>query len=449
MFPHRHWLQVTYGLDLARKWGAEARDIMAEHGPDIFGTRVGPGYRLAQSWRLWVPDPDGKWELAGGMRSVPRGGQITGTDAHIIGIDDPIKDEQEADSKGKRDALWAFYQRRLRNRLEPNGKVMLTMSRWNTDDLAARLRDRMDEDEDADRWEVIHLKALAEPTHAELEEAKDTLDDEQFADWLESWRDPIDRKHGESMWPERYTEAHLRQIKASVGIRSWSANFQQEPTDETGGMFPKGAWKWIPEDQLPAKNRLELVRRWDLAGSESSTADWTAGSLLAMDADANVYVIDIRRDRLRPDKKRDFGRNTAAEDEVDWGTGKVRHVLEKEPGASGVDVSDQWLRDVFAGHNARAAPSSAKKEVLAEPFSAQVLAGNVFVVQRRRPDGSWTAPLWYPDFADESEAFPHGGHDDMIDTASKAYLDLVKLWETRRKRKIRTTSVAGQSLPGR
>lgn len=470
LHPSHHWLHVSYSKDFARRWGTEVRDIHRTHGERLFGSRVARGYELAQDWRilyrpelhadsvpsperLYLPDLTEGWTLGGGMRSVPRGGQITGGDAHVICLDDPIKDEQEADSKSARNALWGFYQRRLRPRLEPNGKILLVMSRWNTDDIVGRLFDKMEEDEDADQWERIHLKAIAEPRRDEMEQARRELaDDAAIEAWLEQWRDELGRKAGEALWEERYPRAALLQTKASVGSRAWSSNFQQEPKDAEGDKFPKDAWRFaVPYGatmapvevlRVPKRADLEFVRRFDLAASTKASGDRTATALLAMDRQGRTYVLDVEADRMTADKKKSWAAQKLLADEARWGTGRVDNVLEQEPGSAGKDVADEWVAEVFAGHKGRAETTGADKVLLAEPFSSQVLDNNVYIVMRQREDGTWTMPTWYADFVDEAEEFPGGTHDDEIDAASKAYLDLVKKWAVRRKSKGKVTTAA-------
>jgi predicted phage terminase large subunit-like protein len=55
------------------------------------------------------------------------------------------------------------------------------------------------------------------------------------------------------------------------------------------------------------------------------------------------------------------------------------------------------------------------KEVRAEPFAAQVQAGNIHLV----------AGGWVQDFWDECEPWPHGKFNDQVDAAAGAFNKLV------------------------
>jgi predicted phage terminase large subunit-like protein len=88
--------------------------------------------------------------------------------------------------------------------------------------------------------------------------------------------------------------------------------------------------------------------------------------------------------------------------------------MEQEPGSSGVKVIDDYTRRVLMGWDFQGVPSTGNKEVRANPLASQAEAGNVKLV--RGP--------WINAFLDEIELFPLGSHDDQVDAASGALLDL-------------------------
>ena len=75
----------------------------------------------------------------GGMISVGIGGSITGYGADLLVVDDPIKNRGEAESLTYRDKLWDEYQSTVSTRLHAGGAVIIILTRWHEDDLAARL----------------------------------------------------------------------------------------------------------------------------------------------------------------------------------------------------------------------------------------------------------------------------------------------------------------------
>ncbi|MCV4802557.1 terminase, partial [Escherichia coli] len=92
---------------------------------------------------------------------------------------------------------------------------ILIQTRWHEDDLAGRLLRSMSDG--GDKWDVLSLPAIAE------------------AD------DPLGRKKGEPLCPQRYDKAALQRIRRKLGSYSFSALYQQNPVPYEGGLFKR---KW-------------------------------------------------------------------------------------------------------------------------------------------------------------------------------------------------------------
>lgn len=424
MFPDRQVLLTTYSDTLSRNFGEQARTIMENYGQDLFGLSVQRDHRAAGDWKI-----DGH---AGGMRSVAKRGTIIGTGGDLLIIDDPLKDVFDALNPREREDLYLWYSGTVRHRLEPGGKVILVMSRWHEDDLTARLVNSLNPE--GDKWERIHLPAIAEPAPWEIAEVEAETGQGSFD--VEAWRDPIGRSVGEALWPERWPEEKLNRTRIAVGPSIWAAQFQQMPTTPGDEMFP--VHKWEPEDEPPRK--LDRVRRWDLGGAHG---DFTAGALLGRDSHGYTHVLDVRRLRGTDHEKEKFVRSTAEEDAARWGA--VHHIIEQEPGSSGVTVAEHYVREVLAGFSAAKRTTSRNKVLNAQGLAAQQQAGNAFIVRAQRPDGTGYMPAsWWTMFAEEARDFPRGSHDDMIDAASQAYNDLVERARKRAKSKAAVASSAGR-----
>src|SRR5690606_20035376 len=99
------------------------------------------------------------WDIEGyegGMEALGIGGGATGKGAHVLIIDDPIKNRAEAESKTYRDRVWDSFTDDLYTRLEPNGVIVVMMTRWQKDDLIGRI------DKYIGGWDRLRLPALAE-----------------------------------------------------------------------------------------------------------------------------------------------------------------------------------------------------------------------------------------------------------------------------------------------
>lgn len=316
------------------------------------------------------------WETAkgGGMRAVGVGGGITGQGGDLIIIDDPVKSREEAESEAYRDKCWDWYTDDLYTRLEPGGAVILIMTRWHEDDLAGRI---LASEKGAD-WEVINLPAIAEEG------------------------DALGRAEGEALCPARYDVAALMDIKATQGGYSFDSLYQGRPSARAGSFFKVGQLRYIDASDLPPM--VMICRAWDKAATEGA-GDYTAGVKMGKDADGRFFVLDVERGQWDTSERNRRIVQTAERD--------GRNVIiqgEQDPGSAGVDEKNAFLR-MLAGYNVQITRASAAKEVRADPFSAQVNGGNVYVVR-----GSWNR-----DWIDELRAFPRGRNDDQVDGSSGAF----------------------------
>ncbi len=176
--------------------------------------------------------------------------------------------------------------------------------------------------------------------------------------------------------------------------------------DVAGALFRR-EWFGIV-DTAPADMRR--LRYWDLAATDSKTADFTAGALLGEHGGV-YYLIDMRHMRGTPMQVESLVHQTA---ELD---GHNVHVwMEQEPGSSGVNTIDHYTRRVLPGWTFRGNRATGSKPERAMPFAAQAEAGNVKILR-----GAWNGA-----FLDECESFPQGEHDDMVDAAAGAFERLAK-----------------------
>lgn len=175
-----------------------------------------------------------------------------------------------------------------------------------------------------------------------------------------------------------------------------------------GSYFKRSDFEVV--DAAPAS--CSWVRAWDQAGTEkkqdSDDPDWTVGFLMGRSPEGVFYCKGMERFRVDASKVDSNIKNTASQDGV-----SVRIRLAQDPGQAGKSQARAQVR-MLAGYTVTTKPVTGDKETRAKPFASQVQAGNVKVVR-----GSWNE-----DFFKEMEAFPSGGHDDIVDAASDAFDDL-------------------------
>ena len=117
-YPHHELINVGYNLDLPMGFSRKVREVFRD-----------PQYQAIFPDAQLDPDSQSveKWNTTkgGGFTAAGRGGGITGKGSHILTIDDPIKDQEEADSALVRDKLWDWYQSTAYTRLAPGGGVLV------------------------------------------------------------------------------------------------------------------------------------------------------------------------------------------------------------------------------------------------------------------------------------------------------------------------------------
>jgi predicted phage terminase large subunit-like protein len=182
--PAKRVIATSYSARLAENFGRKVRDIVADPKFRLtFGIGLSSRSKAADRWET---------TSGGGYVAAGVGGSITGMGGDLLIIDDPFKNQEDADSKNYRDKVWDWYQSTLYTRIEKGGRIVVILTRWHEDDLAGRLLNA-----DRDGWQVVSFPAIAE-------------EDELF------------RTVGEPLWAEKYDEDALTQIRSAVGSRVWT-----------------------------------------------------------------------------------------------------------------------------------------------------------------------------------------------------------------------------------
>lgn len=264
-YPHHEFIGVSYNISLALDFSREIRDVIKSTAyAKLFpATRLNPEFMSAEAWRLTSRTGVG----AGGYNAAGIGGGITGKGAHVLVIDDPVKNAEEAESVDIRQKIHDWYKSTAYTRLAPGGGVLVIQTWWHDDDLAGRIMKDMKEDPESDQFEIVKYPALAE-------------EDEEF------------RAEGEALHPERYDLPALLRIKRTLGLRYWSALYQQNPISEEGAYFSKDNFRF--RDETPPVENMTIYQAWDLAISDEQQKNnnWTVGVTIGIDWDDMVHVLE-------------------------------------------------------------------------------------------------------------------------------------------------------------
>jgi predicted phage terminase large subunit-like protein len=244
-FPDRRFGTVSYESGFAASWGEKARNLLTEWGPALFGVRVSRNTSARDNWNIAGH--------LGGMNTAGVGGPLTGRGFHVLGIDDPVKNAEEALSLTTQEAHWDWWNSTALTRLEPGGVVFVMMTRWHEDDLIGRILKRAGES--GEQWDVVSLPALAGES------------------------DLLGRQPGKPLWPARYPKSVLENTRKNLDLFWWNALYQQTPgqhgrTEWPGSYFPDSIWAPAGASPLQRLNRVVVLD--PSKGREAKRGDYSA-----------------------------------------------------------------------------------------------------------------------------------------------------------------------------
>lgn len=315
---------------------------------------------------------------------------------HILGIDDPLKNAEEADSPDAREKLWDWYGSTAYTRLAPGGGVLLTQTCWNDDDLAGRLQQAMAQDPEADQFTVVKYPAIAEADEY-LDHDTDLIVYDEMPEHGE-----LLRMKGEALHPQRYDLVKLNRIKRTLSSRFWSALYQQNPVPEDGDYFTKDQFKRGP---LPDKAKCNVYVAFDFAISEKKQNDYTVGSVGLQDSDDVLHVAEVLR----------------------FKSGDALFIVESILGLCkrwdsptlvlGVEDGQIWrTMEMLLRKRMRETRYYPAIKVL-KPITDKMARGRV--LQGRMQQGMFSFAAiaeWYDIVRNELLRFPAGIHDDVVDS---------------------------------
>ena len=393
MNPEKRVILITYSEDFAAKWGRTVRDILTKHGKELFGINVSKAATSSTDWYIE--------NTTGGMLAVGIGGGITGQGGDLVIIDDLIKNQEEARSTARKEGHAAEYAGSIRTRLEPGGTMVYIGTRWAPDDLPGVFREPS---EFGDQWEFLDFPALAEVPRL--------WDEEQG-----QWEDVLGRREGEALWPDRWDQETLTQIRHTLvdsgQALTWYALYQQDPRLSEDAAFPEDKWGLYPswEAEQIKRECIRLVRSWDLASSKNK-GDYTVGALMGLHSSKRVYIFDVIRMREGPTDVEATVINTA---ELDGHSVKV--IIEQERSGSGNTVVAHYKRELLA-FEVEGIPPEGKKEERISIYAAKQGAGLVLLPHEAS---------WKQEWIREHKDFGYIRHDDQVDAGSQGFNDLAAL----------------------
>ncbi len=370
-FPEKKVMQSSNTSELAVGFGRKVRNLVdSEQYHEIF-----PNVRLRQDSKS-----AGRWAVndRGEYFAIGVGGTMTGRGADVVIIDDPHS-EQEATLASHNpaiyDATYEWYTSGPRQRLQPNGTIIIVATRWSERDLIGRVLQDSLERGKPDEWRVIEFPAIL--------------------------------PSGNPLWPEFWPLNLLEDLKEELPPSKWNAQYQQTPTGEEGAIVKREWWKiWDKEDPPECDY---IIQSWDTAFTKNERSDFnacTTWGVFYKDEDennANVILLDAFQKRMEFPELKDKA---------------IAHYNEWNPDAFVIEAKAAGAPLVFELRRLgipvqEFTPTRGNDKIVRLNSVADLFrSGKVWA-----PDTRWANEVM-----DQMASFPNAAHDDLVDSSSQALI---------------------------
>lgn len=344
--PEQTVVYASYSADIARSKSRLARDYAR-----AAGVRIRDDSSALTEWRT----PEG-----GGLLATGVGGPLTGHGCHLLIVDDPHKNRQDAESQTIRDMVHGWFTSTAMSRIEPGGSAIVVHTRWHGDDLVGRL----ESDQDT-HWELINLPAID--------------------------------SDGAALWPSRWPVDAIRKRCAEVGEYDAASLYYGNPRPRGGVVFGDPCYY----EELPSSG-YRIGIGIDLAYSKKTKADYSV-AVVVYECGGLYYVADVIRKQVRSDEFATFLAELRS---------KYRSVTPRWY-CSGTELGvADLLRSLGGPVNAQT--TQADKFVRSQPAAAAWNNSKVLIPR---------AAPWLSTFVAEVTGFTgvNDPHDDQVDAFAAAF----------------------------
>ncbi len=370
-YPDKKIIQTAHTAELAVGFGRKVRNLV--NSADY--KAVFPNVSLQSDSKA-----AGRWNTnqGGDYFAIGVGGAVTGKGADLLIIDDPHSEQEGASADiNVFNRTYEWYTSGPRQRLQPNGSIVVVMTRWHNKDLTGQVVDASVKRGGADQWEVIELPAIM--------------------------------PSGNPLWAEFWKLEELEALKAELPNSKWMAQYQQDPTSEEGALVKREWWQ-VWEGREPPDCEF-VIQSWDTAFMKNQRADYSActtwGVFYKEDDDGLispfVIMLDAYKERLEfPDlKKMAFEKYNAYKPDAFIVEAKAAGMpLIFELRAMGIPVQEYT-------------PSRGNDKISRVNAVSDLFASGVVYAPATR---------WAEEVIEEFAGFPNMEHDDLVDSTTQALL---------------------------
>ena len=257
--PYHHIIMVTHTAALSDTFGRKIRDLIdSPVYQELFPDTVVSKDKSAAG--NWLTTQGGKY------LSIGIGANVAGHGAHLLIADDLVSENaMMANPETAFSAAWTYMQVGPLQRLMPGGRICMIGTRWGKLDPIGRALQWAQDNPTSPQWTEVRFPAIL--------------------------------PSGKSLWPEQWPIDQLLSKKASMLPQFWSAQYQQEPTNEEGALIKREWWKIWDKEKPPEVEFI--IQAWDTAHEAKTKADFSAcvtmGVWTTEDNESRVIMLDCIR----------------------------------------------------------------------------------------------------------------------------------------------------------
>lgn len=365
--PNEKIICASYSQDLSEEFAYQMRKLMSSDWyRGVFpATRIDP----RKSSLREIGTTRGGYRL-----STSVGGTLTGRGGNFVIIDDPLK-AKDAYSEVARESAMTWFRSTVLSRFNSprRGRILVVAQRLHMEDVPGQLLAQ-------GIWNELSLPLIADRDQPVQLSADVTGE----------------RPAGNILHEERFGEEEIALLREAMGERDFEAQYNQRPLPPGGALFKL---EWLSRyDEPPKVHQVQgIFQSWDTAYDIAEGNDYSVCTTWALSG-RRCFLLDVYRARL------EFWALERAVYELreKWRA----DVVIVERAGSGISL----LQNITCeGRNRWLQPKepSGSKQDRASQQTPKFERGEIWVPRQ--------AP-WLKAFEDEFTSFPHGKHDDQVDS---------------------------------
>lgn len=270
----------SYSTTFASKFNRSIQRIMSD---DVY-KQIFPNTQLPNHGDKYIRTST-EFEISnysGFLKSIGRGGGLTGNTIDISIIDDLYKNSMEGNSPIIRASIWDWYITTVRTRFHNNTREIIVFTRWHEDDLIGQILQQSDHinltsfediNPEFNGYHIINYEAIKESEPTKLD----------------------NRIQGEPLFPERHSLEKLIELR-QLDSHYFNCLYQGKPSSKEGLLYTNtfDTYEYIDKDSI-----LKYANYCDTADMGN---DYLCSISYQVDKEGIIYITDIVYTKENMDK---------------------------------------------------------------------------------------------------------------------------------------------------